>query len=99
MDGPSELDVLEDVRARDTRGLAEDAHQLDDSLVEASLDEEALGGAADGLEDRVAAAQVVLGEGSLLTCPSAGEDDRKLGGDVHQHRHVVSFPTCEDSRC
>ena len=50
------LDVLEDIRARDAGCLAEDAHQLDDPFVEAWLYEEALGGPADGLKDRVPAA-------------------------------------------
>ena len=93
-------DVLEDVRARDARGLAEDAHQLDDSFVEASLNEKALGGAADGLEDRVAAAQVVLGEESLFACPSAGEDNRELAGDVDQAQTRLRFaPLARTRRC
>ena len=75
-------DVLEDVGARDARCLAQNMHQLDDSFIEASLDEKALGGSAHGLEDRVAAAQVALGQESLLARARRREDDRQLAGDV-----------------
>ena len=85
-------DVFEDMCARDACGLAENAHQLDDSFIEASLEEKALGRSAHCLEDRVAAAQVALGKESLLACAGARQDDRELAGDVDEHGDLIVDP-------
>ena len=93
------VDVLEDVCARDARRLAENTHQLDDSFIDASLDEEVLGRSAHGLQNRVAAAQVALGKESLLARAGARQDDCELTGDVDEHRDLVARPTYGRGGC
>ena len=78
--------------------LSEHAHQIDHRVVEDGLFQEALGGQADRLEDRVAVAQVALGAGSLVASLGVCEDDRELAGDVDEKRHLVVGPRSEFER-
>ena len=92
-------DVLEHVGAAGGGRLAEHAHQVDHRLVEDGLLQEVLGGAADGLEDRLTAAQVALGANALLASLGVREHDRELAGDVDEERNLVLVPVREAGGC
>ena len=85
-------EVLEDEGAAGARRLAEHAHEVDHASSRFECGEEALGAAADRLEDRVAVAQVALGQQSLLARSRVREDDRELAGDVDEDRDLVLAP-------
>ena len=97
---PSPIDVLEHVGAA-RAPVASPRTRISSTIASSSswLLEEVLGGAADRLEDRVAAAQVALGEGARSRAAAPAEHGRELTGDVDQDGHLVCVPLARPRCC
>ncbi len=84
--------VLEEVRPARADRVAELLEHVRSSLAPGRLEQQTLGAAAHGLEDRVAPAQVALDPLALDACRRAREDHRELVGDLAERASLEARP-------